>query len=50
MSNVASTRSSFCHYWDASSVLTLADLADGVHPNAGGYAKMLAFYLGTVLV
>jgi lysophospholipase L1-like esterase len=28
------------HLVDMFSALTLADLADGVHPNAGGYAKM----------
>ena len=49
MSNVASTRSSWCSYWDASAVLTLSDLGDGVHPNATGYAKMATYILGTVL-
>jgi lysophospholipase L1-like esterase len=28
------------HFVDMYPALTLADLADGVHPNAGGYAKM----------
>jgi len=49
MSTVASTRSSWCTYWDASSVMTLGDLGDGVHPLAVGYVKMANFILGTVL-
>jgi lysophospholipase L1-like esterase len=32
------------HLVDMFSALTAADLADGVHPNAGGYAKMAAVW------
>lgn len=50
MSNVASTRASWCVYWDASAVLTLADLADGVHPTPTGYQKLTTYFEGTVLI
>ncbi len=33
---------------DASARLTLADLADGVHPNAAGYAKLAELWLGAL--
>jgi cellulase/cellobiase CelA1 len=32
------------HLVDMFNALTLADLADGVHPNAGGYSKMAALW------
>lgn len=43
------TRSDWASYWNASEVLTLDDLPDGVHPNATGYQKLATYFEGTVL-
>ncbi|GIH16865.1 cellulose binding domain-containing protein [Rugosimonospora africana] len=37
------------HLVDMHSALTAADLADGVHPNAGGYEKMAATWFSALL-
>ncbi|SDR21859.1 cellulose binding domain-containing protein [Thermostaphylospora chromogena] len=37
------------HLVDMYSALTLADLADGVHPNAGGYSKMATVWYNALL-
>jgi lysophospholipase L1-like esterase len=37
------------HLVDMHSALTTADLADGVHPNAGGYDKMAAVWFNALL-
>jgi lysophospholipase L1-like esterase len=37
------------HLVDMYSRLTTADLADGVHPNAGGYSKMATAWYETLL-
>ncbi|WBB64328.1 SGNH/GDSL hydrolase family protein [Streptomyces sp. WMMC500] len=37
------------HQVDMYSALTTADLADGVHPNAGGYSKMATVWHGALL-
>ncbi|MCW6003562.1 cellulose binding domain-containing protein [Micromonospora sp. CPCC 205371] len=36
------------HFVDMYPVLTAADLADGVHPNAGGYAKMATVWFNAL--
>ena len=46
MSTVASTRGPWCTYHDASTVLTLGELSDGVHPNASGYATLASYFAG----
>ena len=38
------------HLVDMYSALTTADLADGVHPNAGGYSKMAATWYNALRV
>jgi len=35
-------------YLDMHAYLELSDMADGLHPNAGGYAKMAAAWLGAI--
>lgn len=49
LSTIASTRGPWCVYYDASAVLALGDLSDGIHPTAAGYLTLKNYVRDTVL-
>lgn len=49
MDTIASARGPWCVYFDASSVLTLGQLGDGVHPTEAGYVILKNYVRDTVI-
>lgn len=44
IATIQSTRSSFCTFVDGTTITTLGDLADGIHPTTAGHIKVYLFF------